>query len=110
MLSGVGPADELRRHGIQLVHHSPGVGSNLQDHLRVDMHYRCTKPVSINRNQVSIIRCVFAALLKRIFYEKLFDSSRIIHFSVVCEVGRFLEKRRLSLHASIIQSTHVVTY
>jgi choline dehydrogenase len=33
MLSGVGPADELRRHNIQLVHHSPGVGSNLHDHL-----------------------------------------------------------------------------
>lgn len=32
MLSGVGPADELARHGIALVHDSPGVGANLHDH------------------------------------------------------------------------------
>lgn len=33
MLSGVGPADELRRHGVDIVHELPGVGQNLQDHL-----------------------------------------------------------------------------
>jgi choline dehydrogenase-like flavoprotein len=32
MLSGVGPADELRRHGIEVVHDSPGVGRNVKDH------------------------------------------------------------------------------
>ncbi|HET7120728.1 MAG TPA: GMC family oxidoreductase N-terminal domain-containing protein [Solirubrobacterales bacterium] len=32
MLSGVGPAEELREHGIGLVHDLPGVGENLQDH------------------------------------------------------------------------------
>jgi choline dehydrogenase len=32
-LSGVGPAEELRRHGVDIVHHLPGVGENLQDHL-----------------------------------------------------------------------------
>ncbi len=32
-LSGVGPADELRAHGIYPVHDLPGVGENLQDHL-----------------------------------------------------------------------------
>lgn len=33
LLSGVGPADELQRHGIKVVHELPGVGQNLQDHL-----------------------------------------------------------------------------
>lgn len=33
MLSGVGAADELRRHGIAVVHELPGVGKNLQDHI-----------------------------------------------------------------------------
>jgi choline dehydrogenase-like flavoprotein len=33
LLSGVGPADELRRHGISVVHELEGVGKNLQDHL-----------------------------------------------------------------------------
>ncbi len=33
MVSGVGPGDELRRHGIEVVHDLPEVGRNLQDHL-----------------------------------------------------------------------------
>ncbi|CAB3965846.1 MULTISPECIES: GMC family oxidoreductase [Burkholderia] len=32
MLSGVGPKDELQRHGIEVVADLPGVGENLQDH------------------------------------------------------------------------------
>ena len=35
MLSGVGPREELRRHGIDCVRDLPGVGQNLQDHLFV---------------------------------------------------------------------------
>jgi len=38
-LSGVGPADELSKFGIQLVHDLPGVGENLQDH--PDIMLRC---------------------------------------------------------------------
>ena len=33
MLSGIGPGDELRRNGIGVLHDSPGVGRNLQDHI-----------------------------------------------------------------------------
>ncbi|WP_088185344.1 GMC family oxidoreductase [Sphingobium sp. Z007] len=33
MLSGIGPADHLRAHGIEAVCDRPGVGSNLQDHV-----------------------------------------------------------------------------
>ena len=32
MRSGIGPGDELRRHGIEVVAQSPGVGQNLMDH------------------------------------------------------------------------------
>jgi choline dehydrogenase len=32
MLSGVGPAEHLREHGIRVVADSPGVGANLSDH------------------------------------------------------------------------------
>jgi choline dehydrogenase len=35
MLSGVGPADELSRHGIAVAADLPGVGRNLQDHHEV---------------------------------------------------------------------------
>jgi choline dehydrogenase len=33
MLSGIGDHQQLRRHGIDVVHHSPEVGKNMRDHL-----------------------------------------------------------------------------
>ena len=47
-LSGVGPADLLARHGIDVVLDAAGVGHDLQDHLQVRMVMRCSKPVTIN--------------------------------------------------------------
>ena len=47
-LSGVGPADLLRRYGIATVVESPGVGDNLQDHLQVRLIYKCSQPVTTN--------------------------------------------------------------
>ncbi len=35
MLSGIGPAAELQKHGIALLHDLPGVGENLHDHIDV---------------------------------------------------------------------------
>ncbi len=40
MCSGVGPADHLRAHGIEVVHHSPDVGANLQDHVDYTVNRR----------------------------------------------------------------------
>jgi choline dehydrogenase len=40
MLSGIGPAEQLRSHGITVVHELPGVGRNLQDHQDVLIIYR----------------------------------------------------------------------
>jgi choline dehydrogenase len=47
-LSGVGPADLLREHAIEVVNHLPGVGDNLQDHFQIRMVYQCPKPVTFN--------------------------------------------------------------
>lgn len=41
-LSGIGPADELRGHGISVVKDLPGVGENLQDHPDVILRARAT--------------------------------------------------------------------
>jgi choline dehydrogenase len=41
LLSGVGPAEELRAHGIRVVADMPGVGENLQDHLEVYVQHAC---------------------------------------------------------------------
>ncbi len=40
MLSGVGPAEHLREHGIPVRHVLPGVGQNLQDHVTTVLIYR----------------------------------------------------------------------
>ena len=43
-LSGVGPAEVLKPLGIDMVHESPAVGRNLQDHLCLDHVYRSRVP------------------------------------------------------------------
>jgi choline dehydrogenase len=47
-LSGVGPADLLRKHGIDVVLDLPGVGNDLQDHLQVRIVTRCTQRITLN--------------------------------------------------------------
>ncbi|MEX0733280.1 MAG: choline dehydrogenase [Steroidobacteraceae bacterium] len=46
-LSGIGPAVELREHGIAVVHDLPGVGENLQDHLEFYFQVACKQPVTL---------------------------------------------------------------
>jgi choline dehydrogenase len=52
MLSGVGPADHLREHGVDPIVDLPGVGSHLQDHLEVYVQYRSLQPVSVQPQAV----------------------------------------------------------
>jgi choline dehydrogenase len=54
MLSGIGPADHLREHGITVAQDLPGVGENLQDHIVAPLRYSCTKPVSI-KNKLGLM-------------------------------------------------------
>ena len=47
-VSGIGNEQHLRSVGITPVHHLPGVGENLQDHLEVYVQHACKQPVSLN--------------------------------------------------------------
>ncbi|VDC19214.1 choline dehydrogenase [Pseudogemmobacter humi] len=58
MLSGLGDADDLRAHGVQVAQHLPGVGRHLQDHIGVPVQYKITKPLSPTR-QLSPVGRVF---------------------------------------------------
>ena len=49
LLSGIGPAAELHRLGIPCGLDLPGVGRNLQDHARIDLHYELNGPHSLDR-------------------------------------------------------------
>ncbi|WP_395628460.1 choline dehydrogenase [Sphingorhabdus sp.] len=46
-LSGIGPAEELQRHGITVRADRPGVGANLQDHLEFYFQMACTQPITL---------------------------------------------------------------
>ncbi|WP_433259952.1 GMC family oxidoreductase [Actinosynnema sp. CS-041913] len=47
LLSGIGPAEELATHGIDVVLDQPGVGRNLQDHALVPLVFTHSQPVSL---------------------------------------------------------------
>ncbi len=61
-LSGIGPAELLRSHGIAVKHDLPGVGANLQDHLQLRPIYKVAGVRTLNvdyRNYLK--RAVMAA-------------------------------------------------
>ncbi len=47
MLAGIGPADQLRRYGVDVIADAPEVGKNLQDHIDYSVLRRSTSPESI---------------------------------------------------------------
>jgi choline dehydrogenase-like flavoprotein len=66
MLSGIGNARELQKHGIAVIADVPGVGENLQDHLDVTLEYRAksTMPYGISwralpRNVIHVLDWIF---------------------------------------------------
>ncbi len=46
-LSGIGPAAELKEHGIEVVADRAGVGENLQDHLELYLQMECLQPITL---------------------------------------------------------------
>jgi choline dehydrogenase len=59
MLSGIGPADELQKHNITVLHDLPGVGRNLSEHPRVPVHFTLKKPISF-LNQLRADKVAFS--------------------------------------------------
>ena len=55
MLSGIGPGEDLQRIGVPVLHASPGVGGNLQDHLQLRMAFKVRNVVTLNRQANSLL-------------------------------------------------------
>ena len=85
MLSGIGPGEEMKRHGIPVIHELPGVGRNLQDHVDSVLAYACTRPVTLYRELRAdrLIRSVIAGMLL----------GRGIATTFPYEAGAFLKSR-----------------
>lgn len=62
MLSGIGPADELRAAGVEPLHDLPGVGRNLSDHPNILNEYRLrgdeglTRHLRLDRATIAVAR------------------------------------------------------
>ncbi|AVL52853.1 choline dehydrogenase [Roseobacter denitrificans] len=54
MLSGIGDAEQLGEHNIEVKKALPGVGKNLQDHLQARLVYKCNEP-TLNDEVTSLI-------------------------------------------------------
>ena len=51
MLSGIGPEDHLRQFGIPTVHHLPGVGQNLMNHLSAQTTFKVKDGISLEAHR-----------------------------------------------------------
>lgn len=95
--SGIGPEDELRTHGIGVIHALPGVGQNLQDHLDYTIHWTARSRDVIGLNPAGLARLARAGLRWRRDGTGLFASP-------LAEAGAFVrsdpsvERPDLQLH------------
>ena len=86
MLSGVGPADALRSLGIDVVADRPGVGDNLQDHVRVPVAYECagprpTAPAALVRGAIR-----YALTGRGLFASNVADAAAIVRLDAAREI------------------------
>ena len=66
MLSGIGPAAHLARHGIAVVADRPGVGRNLSEHANLSMEFDATRPVTF-LNQLRFDRLMLSVARWKLF-------------------------------------------
>jgi len=61
LLSGIGPGEHLKAHGVEVAHHLPGVGRNLQEHVLASAVYDVDVP-TLNQEARGIGKFKHAAL------------------------------------------------
>ena len=66
LLSGIGPADELKPLGIQPLHDLPGVGKNLQDHASIGMVFKARGKIAFDA-RLRMDRLLLSVLQWRLF-------------------------------------------
>lgn len=77
MLSGIGPREELERHGIPVRHEMPGVGENLQDHLDVIVESHTRKRAGYSLHPLAWPK-LFIELLRYMFTRRGMFSSNLV--------------------------------
>lgn len=69
LLSGVGPADELKQHGVEVQHDLPGVGKNLQEHPDIMLVYKNKQRTGVSLSPMGMVKNT-GALANYVFNKK----------------------------------------
>jgi choline dehydrogenase len=96
-LSGVGPAELLREHGIEVVKDLPGVGENLQDHYVMGVRYRL-KPDVVSVNELTRGGRFVGEAIKYLFQRKGLLTLSAAHIAVFCKSRPELEAPDIQYH------------
>ena len=99
MQSGIGPAAQLRKHGIEVVRDLPGVGENLMDHPLTSLQVKCTKPVTLYRH-LNLFSQAKGALEWALARKGLLASN---HFDAVCFIRTRAGIRSPNLQIALFQ-------
>jgi choline dehydrogenase len=83
-LSGIGPGELLRDHGIEVTADLPGVGENLQDHYVMGVTYRL-KPGTISVNELTKGPRFLGEILKYAFQRKGLLTLSAAHVAAFCK-------------------------
>jgi choline dehydrogenase len=62
LLSGIGPAEQLRQHGIEVAHDLPGVGQALQDHYSAAIKLKCKFPITVNDVMMNPLKMLWSGI------------------------------------------------
>jgi choline dehydrogenase len=104
LLSGIGPADHLTEHGLEVVHDLPGVGSNLHDHFDLHCRFEIEEPLTIAG--------MSSAAIAEAERQYLLDGTGPFA-SNLCEAGAFIRCQESSLYPDLqihFGLTHGVHY
>ena len=94
MVSGIGEADELKSHGIEVRADLPGVGKNLQDHLQARPVYKTT---------LSTINTEINSLFKQAMIAMHYAATRKGPMTMAASLGTAFLKTRPELETPDIQ-------
>lgn len=95
MLSGIGPADELRKLRIDPVVDLPGVGGNLSEHARAPVEFQARKPVTF-LNELRLDRAALSVMRWALFGSGAF-ATQINSCNVVVRTAKELAQPDVQL-------------
>jgi choline dehydrogenase len=96
-LSGVGPGELLRQHGVAVLADLPGVGENLQDHYVISTTWRL-KAGTVSVNELTKGARFFGEAVKYLFQRKGLLSLSAAHIAAFCKSRPDLASPDIQFH------------